>query len=174
MKWLHLACVCSMCMNNDYWITLCCSHQYIHMYTYICKLICVQINLNAFASSSVFMSWVGCPWCGCKQVEKLLRRNWNVVSVWESQEPHLSSPQHLCLIVTFLFQTRNTSMAQCFLDLSLVSLAIAPVQILTILFLGNYQVSPPPMLVYMIPLSKAIHLFTQSACWFISHWTSIH
>ena len=60
-------------------------------------------------------------------------------------------------------------MAQCFLDLSLVSLAIAPVQILTILFLGNYQVSPPPMLVYMSPLSKAIHLFTQSACWFISH-----
>ena len=61
----------------------------------------LRINLNAFASSSVFMSWVGCPWCGRKQVEKLLRRDWNVVSVWESQEPHLSSPQHLCLIVTF-------------------------------------------------------------------------
>lgn len=55
----------------------------------------LRINLNAFASSSVFTSWVGCPWCGCKQMEKLLRRNWNVVSVWESQEPHL------CLIVTF-------------------------------------------------------------------------
>ena len=51
-----------------------------------------RMNLNAFAFSSVCTSWVGCPWSGHKQVEKLLRRNWNSISVWESQEPHLSSP----------------------------------------------------------------------------------